>query len=224
MDVIKHSVSSRYHSNNLGKLNCEKGGKFPPFFLCGTEYNLRLLDEPNQLVKHTMLNFRLYFAFLLIAPLFLYLSGCSGLDIKPPEPEKKPISVLTGKPQGTTVEELFKEKNKTGGLPVNALLWRAALDIASFVPLADVDTFGGSIVTEWYVPEGQPNRRLKLAIFVVGLELRSDAIQVHAYVQTRDDNTWTSAGRDSALGRKLEDLILTRARELRAAAVSETSN
>ena len=109
-------------------------------------------------------------------------------------------------------------------MPVNALLWRAALDIASFVPLDDVDTFGGSIVTEWYVPKDQPNRRLKLAVFVIGLELRSDAIQVRAYVQTREGDVWTNAGRDSALGRKLEDLILTRARELRAAAVSETSN
>ena len=162
--------------------------------------------------------------FLLIAPLFLYLGGCSGLDIKSPEPEKKPVSVLTGKPQGTPIDELLGDKDKTGSMPVNALLWRAALDIASFVPLDDVDTFGGSIVTEWYVPEDQSNRRLKLAVFVVGLELRSDAIQVRAYVQTRDGNGWTNAGRDAELGRKLEDLILTRARELRAAAISETSN
>ena len=171
-----------------------------------------------------MPNFRRHFAFLLIAPLFLYFSGCSGLDIKSPEPEKKPVSVLTGKPQGTPIDELLGDKGQNGGMPVNALLWRAALDIASFVPLDDVDTFGGSIVTEWYVPEGQPNRRLKLAVFVVGLELRSDAIQVRAYVQTRDGNTWANAGRDADLGRKLEDLILTRARELRAAAMSETSN
>ena len=171
-----------------------------------------------------MLHFRQYFAFLLITPLTLYLSGCSDLDMKTPEPEKKPVSVLTGKPQGTSIDELFGEKGQTGSLPVNALLWRAALDIASFVPLDDVDTFGGSIVTEWYVPEDQPNRRLKLAVFVVGLELRSDAIQVRAYVQTRDGDSWTNAGRDSALGRKLEDLILARARELRAAAISETSN
>jgi len=171
-----------------------------------------------------MPNFRRHFAFLLIAPLFLYLSGCSGLDINSPEPEKKPVSVLTGKPQGTPIDELLGEKGQTGGMPVNALLWRAALDIASFVPLDDVDTFGGSIVTEWYVPEGQPNRRLKLAVFVVGLELRSDAIQVRAYVQNRDGNTWANAGRDADLGRKLENLILTRARELRAAAISETSN
>ena len=154
----------------------------------------------------------------------LHLSGCSGLDIKSPEPEKKPISILTGKPQGTPIGELFGGKSQAGALPVNALLWRAALDIASFVPLDDVDTFGGSIVTEWYVPTDQPNRRLKLVVFVVGLELRSDAIQVRAYVQARDGDGWTNAGRDSALGRKLEDLILTRARELRAAAVSDTTN
>ena len=171
-----------------------------------------------------MLKFCQYFIFVLTTPLFLYLSGCSGMDMKSPEPEKKPVSVLTGKPQGTSIDEIFGEKNQTGGLPVNALLWRAALDIASFVPLDDVDTFGGSIVTEWYAPNGQPNRRLKLAVFVVGLELRSDAIQVRAYVQTRNGNSWTNAGRDNVLGRKLEDLILTRARELRAAAVSTINN
>jgi len=172
-----------------------------------------------------MLNFRRYFAFSIITSLILHLGGCSGLDIKSPEPEEKPISVLTGKPQGTPIEELLDQKNNgSGGMPVNALLWRAALDIASFVPLDDVDTFGGSIVTEWYVPNDQSERRLKLAVFVVGLELRSDAIQVRAYVQTRDGDSWKNAGRDSALGRKLENLILTRARELRAAVVSETYN
>ena len=183
-----------------------------------------MLGDPNQIAIYTMIHSRRYFAFLLITPLILHLSGCSSLDVKSPEPEKKPVSVLTGKSQGTPIDDLLGEKSRTSGLPVNALLWRAALDIASFVPLDDVDTFGGSIVTEWYVPEDQPNRRLKLAVFVVGLELRSDAIQVRAYVQTRDGDGWTNTGRDSALARKLEDLILTRARELRAAAVSETSN
>ena len=157
----------------------------------------------------------------------IYVTGCSSKNaVEAPKNENKNenISFFTGKAVGTDVLELGKEKTGPGSMPVNALLWRAALDIASFVPLDDVDTFGGSIVTEWYVPEDQPNRRLKLAVFVVGLELRSDAIQVRAYVQTRDGDDWTNAGRDSALGRKLEDLILTRARELRAAAVSETSN
>ena len=167
--------------------------------------------------------------------LILYIVACSlsACAIEKQDPmtqNERPndlnsVSVLTGKSGGTNILELGKSfSDKSSGLPVNALLWRAALDIASFVPLDDVDTFGGSIVTEWYVPEDQPNRRLKLAVFVVGIELRSDAIQVRAYVQTRDGNGWTNAGRDAELGRKLEDLILTRARELRAAAISETSN
>ena len=41
-------------------------------------------------------------------------------------------------------------------MPVNAIAWRAALDIASLVPLADVDTFGGTIVTEWYSLADRP--------------------------------------------------------------------
>ena len=109
-------------------------------------------------------------------------------------------------------------------MPVNALLWRAALDIASFVPLDDVDTFGGSIVTEWHQPKANPDQRLKLTMFVVGRELRSDAIIVRAYIQNRLGTEWVDAGRDEALGRKLEDLVLSRARELRAAATAETVN
>ena len=166
----------------------------------------------------------LRYSYLVLLPLAAFISACSNLNITPPKPEERPISAITGTPQGTPIEELFGGKKQSSGMPVNAMLWRAALDIASFVPLDDVDTFGGSIVTEWYVPEDQTNRRLKLAVFVVGLELRSDAIQVRAYVQNRDGDGWTNAGRDADLGRKLENLMLTRARELRAAIVSETSN
>ena len=166
------------------------------------------------------------FSLISIIPLVYSLAGCSGLNFKNSEPKEAPVSVLTGKPQGTPIGELFGEKKQSSGMPVNALLWRAALDIASFVPLDDVDTFGGSIVTEWYVPKDQPYRRLKLAVFVVGMELRSDAIQVRTYVQIKsaDGKEWVTAGRDVELGLKLEDLILTRARELRTAGFSETSD
>ena len=52
-----------------------------------------------------------------------------------------------------------------------------------------------------------PNQRLKLTMFVVGRELRSDAINVRAYIQKRLGTEWVDAGRDEALGRKLEDLV-----------------
>ena len=156
--------------------------------------------------------------------LFL-LAACSSLNTEQQPEPGKPISMFTGKPIGTPLSEFLNgSKTSDVGLPVNALLWRAALDIASFVPLDDVDTFGGSIVTEWHQPKASPKQRLKLTFFVVGRELRSDAITVHAYIQNRLDTEWVDAGRDEALGRKLEDLVLTRARELRAAATAETVN
>jgi hypothetical protein len=155
----------------------------------------------------------------------LLLSSCSSLKTTPVEEPKEPVSIFTGKPGGIKLSDLgSKETSSSDGLPVNALLWRAALDISSFVPLDDVDTFGGSIVTEWHQPKDTPNQRLKLTMFVIGRELRSDAITVRAYIQNRLDTEWVNAGRDEALGRKLEDLVLTRARELRAAATAKTVN
>ena len=155
----------------------------------------------------------------------LLLSSCSGLKTTPVEEPQEPVSVFTGKSGGTKISDFGSKESSSGdSLPVNALLWRAALDIASFVPLDDVDTFGGSIITEWHQPRANPDKRLKLTMFVVGRELRSDAITVRTYIQNRLGTEWVDAGRDEALGRKLEDLILARARELRAATTAETVN
>lgn len=153
----------------------------------------------------------------------LILSACSGLDKTPVEPAEKPVSVITGLPGGIKLFSDTDESKVGNNMPVNALLWRAALDIASFVPLDDIDTFGGSIVTEWHQRADNPNQRLKITIFVLGVELRSDAVKVQTYTQKKSGNDWVDSGRDEALARRLEDLILTRARELRATSNSETN-
>jgi hypothetical protein len=69
----------------------------------------------------------------------------------------------------------------------------------------------------------QSRSAVKINHFFLGVELRSDAIKVQTYTQKKLGNDWVDSGRDEALARKLEDLILTRARELRAASVSETT-
>ncbi len=160
----------------------------------------------------------------LVLLIFLLLGGCetSQKIIPTDRPgEADSVSILTGKAGGIKFSDYTNENLYSGSLPVNALLWRAALDIASFVPLDDVDTFGGSIVTEWHQSEGSLDQRLKLTIFVIGLELRSDAIKVNSYLQKKRNGNWVDAGRDEVLSRKLEDLILTRARELRSSAISK---
>ena len=158
--------------------------------------------------------------------LFLTLAACSGSGQYISTSDEGQGSILTGKAQqGLSLADFGSLMGKnTSGLPINALLWRASLDIVSTIPIDDVDTFGGTIVTEWYSLADSPNERIKMTFFVLDLELRSDAIRVQVYVQRQENGVWVDGGTDSALGRKLEELVLTRAREIRAAGVTETDN
>jgi len=108
-------------------------------------------------------------------------------------------------------------------MPVNAILWRASLDIISLIPIADVDTFGGTIVSDWYSLPGTPDERIKITIFISGRELRSDAVRITVHVQSRDDSdgSWRASIRDDEFARRLEDLVLNRAREIRAQTITE---
>tara|TARA_A100001015_G_scaffold198424_1_gene221418 strand:- start:255 stop:755 length:501 start_codon:yes stop_codon:yes gene_type:complete len=156
--------------------------------------------------------------------ILLMLTACSGSGKSIPVNDAGSGSILTGKSEpGISLSDLGDMINpKSGGLPINALLWRASLDIASSIPIDDIDTFGGSIITEWYSLTTSPDERIKLTFFVLDLELRSDAIRIQVYVQRRQDGLWIDNGTDSDLARKLEELVLTRAREIRASSVTET--
>lgn len=72
------------------------------------------------------------------------------------------------------------------GISVNAFLWRASLDSISFMPLASADLFGGVIITDWYSAPDQPNERFKLTVYVLDRQLRSDALKVAVFRQTKD--------------------------------------
>lgn len=165
--------------------------------------------------------------FVLLASL-LFLTACSGVSTTPPVQERDPEdtgSFLTGKStRGVSLTDLPGLNSAGAGLPINALLWRASLDVTSILPIDDVDVFSGSIVTEWYSLPNKPDERIKLAIFVLDRELRSDGIRVVVYVQKRNGIDWQDAGIDRALSTQLEELILTRAREIRAATAVESSN
>ena len=115
-------------------------------------------------------------------------------------------------------------QNNGPGLPINALLWRASLDVVSTIPLDDVDTFGGTIVTEWYQVNKTSDERIKITAFVLDRELRADGIRVVVYVQKRIGNNWQDSGTDIKMGKQMEELILTRAREIRASWNIETTD
>ena len=154
----------------------------------------------------------------------LFVTACSSTGPEDASTKKhKDGSFLTGRSEtGITLEDISRTSNKSSsGIPVNALLWRASLDIASILPIDDIDVFSGTLITDWYSLPSQPREQIKLAIFVLDKELRSDAIRIVVYVQSRKGDVWKDAGIDPELAIKLENLILTRARELRASSVNE---
>jgi hypothetical protein len=102
---------------------------------------------------------------------------------------------------------------------VNAYLYRAALDTVSFAPLLQADANTGVIITDWYANPKAPGERVKLTVAVLDPDLRADALRVSAARQVNQGGAWVDAPVSAATVQKLEDIILTRARDLRRAAV-----
>lgn len=103
---------------------------------------------------------------------------------------------------------------------VNSYLWRASLDTISFMPLLQTDSNGGVIVTDWYVNPQLPTERMKVTISILDQDLRADAVRVAALREVNRSGQWVSAPVEAATTQKLEDIILTRARDLRRGAIT----
>ena len=104
---------------------------------------------------------------------------------------------------------------------VNSYLWRASLEAVSFAPLLQADSAGGVIVTDWYANPGNPGERVKLTVSILDTDLRADALRVAASRQVSQGGAWVDAPVQAATVQKLEDIILTKARELRRQAITE---
>lgn len=101
------------------------------------------------------------------------------------------------------------------GVGVNSFLWRASLDTISFIPLKSADPFGGVILTEWHTPPATPNERIKVDILIIDRQLRADGIKVSVFRQKRQGSEWIDQPVDTQTALQLENVILTRARQLR---------
>ena len=120
--------------------------------------------------------------------------------------------------RGSNRADLAASKVTTIG--VNSYLWRATLDTLSFMPLVQTDSNGGVVVTDWYINPSSPAERIKVTVSILDQDLRADAVRVAALRQVNQGGQWVAAPVQAATTQKLEDIILTRARDLRRTSVA----
>ena len=85
------------------------------------------------------------------------------------------------------------------------------------MPLQSADPFGGVIITDWYSAPETPNDRMRVTVYILDRNLRADGLKIAVFRQTKTGGAWTDAPVSADTDTKLEDAILTRARELRLA-------
>jgi len=110
--------------------------------------------------------------------------------------------------------------SKVTTIGVNSYLWRASLETLSFMPLLQTDSNGGVIVTDWYTNPQNPTERMKVTVTILDQDLRADALRVSAARQVSQGSGWVDAPTQAATVQKLEEIILTKARDLRRSAIA----
>ena len=153
----------------------------------------------------------------------LALSACGDLDTQPAIERVDPEEAdLTRDRPASRIGDVIAFNRAVGPdgerMPINRHLWRASLETLSFLPLASTDPFTGVIATDWAASADTPGERYKVTVFITEPELQARALNVAVFRETRDEGgTWTPAPVSEATPRRLEDAILTRARQLRVA-------
>ena len=144
------------------------------------------------------------FYFLLISTILLSCSSDNEVATKKPEPGlfSKDAS------KGINITDFLNRNTQSEKFYINSFLWRASLDVLSFAPFQSTDAFGGIIVTEWFKKN---NQQIKLTALIKSRDLRSEGINIKVYIKNNKDEV----SEDIVLSRKIEDLILTKARKLK---------
>ena len=107
-------------------------------------------------------------------------------------------------------------KSKDKNQDVNVYVWRATLDVFSFMPLMSSDIKSGIIITDWYSDPGVSNERFKFNILVSSSALSATSLKVTGFMQKLDSkNQWQNSKMSRELTQDFENKILTLARKMK---------
>ncbi len=152
------------------------------------------------------------------AVLVLCLAGCghgSGDRSQPLSGDSTPLSTPSQE-NHLLGEDKSAGAGDQGAVGVNAYLWRGAIDTLSFMPFASAEPEGGIIITDWYTPPTVSGERFKANAYILGKQLRSDAIRVSVFRQVLQDGQWVDQPVAPNTAADITNKILARARQLRA--------
>ena len=130
------------------------------------------------------------------------------------------INRTLGRGPSDRIEEADLAASQVTTIGVNAYLWRAALETLSFAPMATVDSNGGVMAPACYPNPSTPNEGVNVPATILDADLRADALRVAASRQVLQNGQWIEAPVTAATVQRLEEIILTRARDLRRAAIA----
>ena len=160
--------------------------------------------------------------------IILFFISCSNTKLSDPTAEPKRESIFGGPLTFSTETGSFSTNNNRSNnlsnssnnynltsLPINELLWRSSLDTLEFMSFERIDPWGGIIVSDWFINKSSKNLRNKITISFSSSELKATSIKVSIIREVYEDQKWVFDGYSDGLARKIEDLILSRARELR---------
>ena len=146
--------------------------------------------------------------FIITILVSLLLFSCATHDEPPTEKGKAGLFSKDAKKGLSITDFINKDPLGDKSFYVNSFLWRASLDILSFAPFQSTDAFGGIIITEWYKKD---KKQIKIVATIKSRELRSEGIKLRVYIKNKKNEI----SEDTILAKKIEDLILTKARNLR---------
>lgn len=109
--------------------------------------------------------------------------------------------------------DLFRSRGDAEtSIAVNRYLWQASLDVLSFLPLESTDPFSGLIITDWGRVAGDATP-YRVTVYISEPALDARSLKVAAFRQVNGRAVPVAETEN----RRVEDAILTRARQIRIA-------
>lgn len=120
-----------------------------------------------------------------------------------------------GKERKDIIRERTLAAEEISSIGINAYLWQGALETLDFMPMADVDSKGGVVLTDWYTNPVDGAERVKVAVYILDKSLRADALKVNVFKQHLQNGQWVDEGNTAQAAKDIADAILVQARRIR---------